>query len=207
MWNLTPRVDSEVVDYSSMYSATLEDPVPSTSVPGEKDAIPASSSHLNPDWMDTVKKNFKEVVIAKCSQKVREAVANNEKIVNLTKKKEVRREIIDQTLAYLMDVHGHTSKPSIAEMREVVFEMAFQYSSLFKDDDGRGYGLGGDQGLKGLANQMLDKLRKRQAAAKSETEPKGLNIHLQSRSKGKKALIYGKKKIKNIIGFGKIIRC
>ena len=192
-----PPSDQEEDD-ASMSFATLKDPDPSTSVPVlannlQIEATPAArSSHLNPDWMDTLKKNFYELVIAKCSQKVREAVAKNEKICNLTKKKEVRRDLIDETLVHLMDVHGHTSKPSIAEMREIAFELSFRYPALFKDDDGHGYGLGGDRGLQGLANQMLDKLRKRQTIAKGETGSKGLNIQQQPRPKGKKSLIYGK---------------
>ena len=86
----------------------------------------------------------------------------NEKIDNIIKKKEVRKELVDGTLSHVLDIFGCVGKPSIAEMREIVFELAFQYPAMFKDDEGIGYGLGGGRGVSGLANQMLDKLRKRQ---------------------------------------------
>ena len=77
-------------------------------------------------------------------------------------------------------------------MRELVFELAFQYPALFKEDEGVGYGLGGGKGVSGLANQMLDKFRKRQLASKKKGSEAGEDVVLPApRTKGKKALIYG----------------
>ena len=125
--------------------------------------------------------------------KVREAVANGEIIENINKKKEVRRELVDETISHILDIFGHVSKPTIAEMREIVHELSFHYRALFKDDEGVGYGLGGGRGISGLANQMLDKFRKKQLAAKMKANLQDEKVVLPApRLKGKKALIYGK---------------
>ena len=203
LWRLPPS--GQEVDCSALQSNPWNDTIPRTSVPGlsfapQMDLIPTSStSHLHPDWLDKIKRNFHDIVIAKCSHKVREAVAKNDKI---------NKELIDETISHLMDVHGHSTKPTIAEMSEVVFEMAFQYPTMFKDEEGHGYGLGGGGGLQGLANQMLDKLRKRQAAAKIDASLKGENIKQPTRQKGKKASIYGKIVLEKLVKLiWQIFRC
>ena len=42
------------------------------------------------------------LVIEKCSYKVRESVAKNEKIDNITKKKEVLKELVDGTISHVL---------------------------------------------------------------------------------------------------------
>ena len=173
-------------------ATTGDPPSPDNVEDIDEDLIPSSTPHLNPNWLKDTKKNIKSLVIEKCSCKVRESVAKNEKIQNIGKKKEVRKELIDETLSHVLNIFGGVGKPSIAEMRELVFELAFQYPALFKEDEGVGYGLGGGKGVSGLANQMLDKFRKRQLASKKKASEAGEDVVLPApRTKGKKALIYG----------------
>ena len=191
LWNLTPVVQ-EARNTDLMYTAPRSETLSCVPLSQIDEVSTSSTSHLNPNWLDNIKKNFQDIVVAKCSTKVHEAVAKNDKINHVNKKKEVRKELIDETISHLMDVHGFSTKPTIAEMRQIVFEMAFHYPAMFKEDEGHGYGLGGDRGLDGLANQMLDKLRKRQTAAKAEVSPfKGEKDQQPTRQKGKKAMIYG----------------
>ena len=110
------------------------------------------------------------------------------------KKKEVRKEIIDATLQHILEIFGGVNRPLIAEMREIVFEMSFQYPALFKEDDTVGYGLGGSKGVSGLANQMLDKFRKKQLATRTigSANHEGADVVMPApRPKGKKTLLYG----------------
>ena len=73
-----------------------------------------------------------------------------------------------------------------------MFELAFIYPALFKEDESIGYGLGGGRGVSGLANQMLDKFRKRQLANSIRDNDDGIDVVLPApRPEGKKALIYG----------------
>ena len=91
----------------------------------EAETTKSSTRYLSPDWLKTLKKEFHRLVIDKCSYKVRQSVTKNEKIVSIIKKKEVRKEIIDGTLAHILEVFGGVNKPLVAEMREVVFELSF----------------------------------------------------------------------------------
>ena len=162
---------------------------------GEEDE--PSTRYNNPDWLKTTKKNFHKLVIEKCSYKVRQCVDKNEQISSAVKKKEVRKEIIDTALQHILEIFGGVNRPLIAEMREIVFEMSYQYPALFKDDDTVGYGLGGSKGVSGLANQMLDKFRKKQLAIRTISSggaagADGEDIVMPApRSKGKKTLLYG----------------
>jgi hypothetical protein len=153
-----------------------------------------STRYNNPDWLKTTKNNFNKLVIEKCSYKVRQCVENNEQISSIVKKKEVRKEIIDATLQHILEIFGGVNRPLIAEMREIVFEMSFQYPALFKQDDTVGYGLGGSKGVSGLANQMLDKFRKKQLATRTigSANHEGADVVMPApRPKGKKTLLYG----------------
>lgn len=154
----------------------------------------ASTRYNKPDWLKTMKKNFHKFVIEKCSYKVRQCVDKNEQISSVIKKKEVRKELIEATLQHILEIFGGVNRPLIAEMREIVFEMAFHYPAMFKDDDSVGYGLGGSKGMGGLANQMLDKFRKKQLATRttSSANHEGADVVKPApRPKGKKTLLYG----------------
>jgi hypothetical protein len=171
-------------------------PAPSPSVEHSEDLTSSTHStpHTNPHWLKEMKKNFKNVVIDKCSRKVQEAVENNTKISDIRKKKEVRNSIINETVSCLLEIFGGVGKPGVAEVREIVSEMGFHYPAMFKDDDvGFGYGLGGSKGVAGLANQMLDRFRSRAEEAKKKPLLDGeviVSVDATAK-KGKKKLIYG----------------
>ena len=148
----------------------------------------SSSPHTRPDWLKDLKKDFRTVVIEKCSLKAREAVENDVKIEDTKKLKDVRNEIINETVSCLLNIFGDVGRPVVGQVREIVAEMGFHYPAMFKDDDiGYGYGLGGCKGITGLANQMLDRFRNRQSKRKAPN-PVGESEPVK---KGKKKIIYG----------------
>ena len=57
--------------------------------------------------------NFKSVIVEKCSQRVKDAVENDEDIQNKKLRREVDREIINQTIEYLKVVFGGVDSPSM----------------------------------------------------------------------------------------------
>ena len=68
--------------------------------------------HTNPNWINETKARFKSLVIEKCSQRTREAVAKNDFIMDPKKKKFVSDEIINTTVDYLGEIFGGVGTPS-----------------------------------------------------------------------------------------------
>ena len=152
-----------------------------------------STAHTNPEWLKELKRNFKSDVIEKCSRDVQDAVENNTKLKNKRTKKEVRNSLINQTVSCLLDIFGGFDKPGVAEIRQIVSEMEFQYPAMFKEDDGLGYGLGGNKGNSGLANSILERFRTRGSELKKKTlfdNNEGVEEPVEKK-KGKKKSIYG----------------
>ena len=155
-----------------------------------------STAHMNPEWLKGLKSQFQSRVIDKCSSRVREAVKNNEKIVDIRKVKEVRASIIGEVVTSLLEIFGGVGRPGVAEVRQLVSEMGFHYPAMFKDDLGvMGYGLGGSKGVSGLANQILDAFRRRENDFKKKPVTEGDPIAEERETKkGKKKLVYGCRK-------------
>ena len=163
-----------------------------------------SSAHTNPDWLKQLKKQFVSEVIEKCALKVRDAVANNSKIVDIKERRSVRNDIINAAVDRVIEIFGGVSRPRIGEMREIVSEMQYIYPKMFKEEDdddvsGTGYGFGGFKGINGLANQMLDRVRSRdkQLSGSKKALDKGAETDGTGLiKKGKKKLIYGVNNVK-----------
>ena len=76
--------------------------------------------------------------------------------------KEIRGSIMSEVVTYLHNIFAGVGRPGIGKVREIVAEMGYHYPAMFKYNTGvMGYGLGGNKGLSGLANHMLDALRRR----------------------------------------------
>ena len=161
------------------------------SIVEKKDNI-VSTPHLNPDWLKDLKLNFYSLIVEPCSKKVVDAVNANQKFEKISDTREVRLALIHRTVDYLEEVHGGVTKPRLSEMREVAHELRYIYSAMFKDENVKGYGLGGDKGPDGLALQMLDIFRNRVGGSRSKKslEADGEN---PEKKKGKRKYKYGKK--------------
>ena len=147
-----------------------------------------STPHLNPEWLKNLKQNFCSIVIDRSSEKVKIAVENNSKFEKAKDHREVRLAIIHGALDHISEVFGGVGRPKLAQMREVASEMGSVYSNMFKEESlAKGYGLGGNKGLDGLANQMLDMLRNREGSRKKKSE-----VEENPVKKGKRKLVYGK---------------
>lgn len=159
-----------------------------------------STAHCNPSWLKDLKRNMKSELIGRCSLQVQEAVENNTQIENIRERKSVRNDIINTLVSAVVKIFGGVSRPRISEMRELVVEMQFLYPAMFRDDDsGSGYGLGGTKGNDGLAQHMMDRLRKldreNQTKAGGGKEPAVVGAEgeavFAAKRKGKRKLIYG----------------
>ena len=141
-----------------------------------------------------MKSNFKEEIIDQLSNQVREAVANDDEIVDKKQRRVVRNDIINATVAYIIKIHGGVSRPRIGIMREVVTEMQFVYPSMFKNDVVLGYGFGEVKGVNGLAQQMMDRLRKAESADDARKAVTSVDVQMGEpvKKKGKKPNVYGR---------------
>ena len=87
-----------------------------------------SNRHTNLNWLNNTRSNYKKVVVSKCSEQTRQAVAGNEKLkvtfiptwlmldIFLTKdpkKKNIRDELINTTIDLLGTICGGVGTPSI----------------------------------------------------------------------------------------------
>ena len=181
-----PLPDVDVIDPGAGPSGGLAGNIVEEYIPATP--TPVKSPHLNPDWLRTLKQNYQLLIIDKLSQKVRDAVDENRKFEagEGREMREIRSTIVHGTLDYISDVFGEVGRPKLAQMREVANVMGSSYPGLFRDDDSKGYGLGGQRGVENLANNMLDILRGRQGSRKRSGEQG------EAPKKGKRKLIYGK---------------
>ena len=165
-----------------------------TSTPSVTEDDMPSTAFNNPDWLRKLKSNFKGEIIDQLSNQVREAVANDDEIVDKKQRRVVRNDIINATVAYIIKIHGGVSRPRIGIMREVVTEMQFVYPSMFKNDVGLGYGFGGVKGVNGLAQQMMDRLRKAESADDARKAVTSVDVQMGEpvKKKGKKPNVYGR---------------
>ena len=124
------------------------------------------SAHLNPDWLQDLLHNLREEVIDPCSSKVREAVSQNKVFEDDRDKRQVRMEIKGTLVSKLVEIFGGVSRPELRKVRKIVQELQILYPALFKEDKSRGYGLGGNVGVDGFAEQVLDAIRKRDGRAR-----------------------------------------
>ena len=87
-----------------------------------------STRHTNLNWLNNTRSNYKKVVVSKCSEQTRQAVAGNAKLkvtfiptwlmldIFLTKdpkKKNIRDELINTTIDLLGTICGGVGTPSI----------------------------------------------------------------------------------------------
>ena len=157
-----------------------------------------STRYLNPGWLKNLKENFQSLVIDQCSRKVRDAVTGNVTIDKINEHRQVRLAVLHGTIDHIYGVFGGVGRPKLCEMREIVAEMGSVYPAMFKVESGiKGYGLGGNRGVDGLANQMLDMYRGREGPRKKlETggEAGGETGGESSAKRGKRKMRYGTNK-------------
>ena len=87
-----------------------------------------STPHTNMNWLNHIRSNYKKVVVSKCSQQTRQAVAGNENLkvtffptwmmTNIflfkdPKKKNIRNELINTTIDFLGTIFGGVGTLSI----------------------------------------------------------------------------------------------
>ena len=72
-----------------------------------------TTCHTNPRWRDGLVRNFKNLVISKCSQKTKDAVECNEEIRNIKTRKEIENEIINETIDFIGEALGGVGSPGI----------------------------------------------------------------------------------------------
>ena len=154
-----------------------------------------SSQFINQDWLKTLKKSLKSDILSKCALKVREAVNKNISIEDVRERREIRNTIINTVVELLIGIFGGVSRPSISDVREIVTEMQFMYPAMYKEDGaGSGYGFGGNKGVSGLANQILDRIRSRDLAATKKAANKSVGSDgVETPKRVKRKLIFGKK--------------
>ena len=161
-----------------------------------------SSPHMNPDWLKHLKRNFQSIVVDQCSKKVKDAVNENQKLEKISDIREVRLALIHRTIDHIQEVHGGVNRPRLSQMREVANELVSTYPAMFKDEDSKGYGLGGSKGQEGLPLQMLDILRNREGRRnKKLLDDEGDN---QEKKKGKRKYRYGSTIFQNALFY---IKC
>ena len=154
----------------------------------KSDESEVSSPHINPDWLKNLKHSYRSIVIDKLSQKVKDAVEKDTKFSDVKEHRVIRLAIIHGTLDHIHNTFGGVGRPKLIEMREIVAEMGSVYPAMFKQESSaRGYGLGGNKGIEGLANQMLDMLRSREGSRRKMTETEDD----APAKKGKRKQIYG----------------
>ena len=130
--------------------------------PSTSKGNPASSSHLNPDWLSSLKKHFREEIIDPCSQEVRRAVENNKSFdkSELKLKREVRMSIKSSLVKKLVGLFGGITRPSLTVIKELVGELKNIYPAMFRDEETSGWGLGGVNGNNAFAKQVKDAICK-----------------------------------------------
>ena len=131
-----------------------------------------------PEWKEDLKKNFVDEIINKCSQDTRVAWAQNEKITDQAKFLEVRTEIINKLVNYIVDVYGTVSTPKYKTLESLVKDiLAPGYPYMFRTDEdsaqsnpslGFGYGRGGLKGLENLHKNLWDKIYLKQSKLKKD---------------------------------------
>jgi hypothetical protein len=165
--------------------------LPSTSSIDQDNPL-TSTAYTNPDWLKSLKRNFRPEIIDNLASDVREAVAKDMKIDDKKHRRSIRNAIINSVVSYIVNIFGGVSRPKIGQVREIVTEMQFVYPAMFRDEDGgTGYGFGGGKGNDGLANQMLDRIRKVEHETK-KPEVGAVIEEAVGRKKGKKPDVYGK---------------
>ena len=100
-------ISKELVDESADHANNESASSSEVSTQGNK------TVHNNPNWCSDLIHNFKSVIFEKCSQRVKDAVENDEDIQNKKLRREVDREIINQTIDYLKVVFGGVDSPSM----------------------------------------------------------------------------------------------
>ena len=153
-----------------------------------------TSPHLNPNWLQELKVNFHSLVVEKLSVKIKTAITENRKFSSseLREKRETRLSIINGIIDYIWGVFGGMGRPKLGQFREVVSVLAAHYPAMFLESQDKGYGLGGNRGLDGLANNLKDCFRSREGP-RSAGVNKGSAAGGPSSApkKGKRKLVYG----------------
>ena len=72
-----------------------------------------TTCHTNPRLRDGLVRNFKNLVISKCSQKTKDAVESNDDIRNVKTRKEIENEIINETFDFIGEALGGVGSPVI----------------------------------------------------------------------------------------------
>ena len=131
-----------------------------------------------PEWKEDLKRNFVDEIINKCSQDTRVAWAQNEKITDQAKFLEVRTEIINKLVNYIVEVYGTVSTPNYKTLESLVKDiLASEYPYMFRTDEdsahsnpslGFGYGRGGLKGLENLHKNLWDKIYLKQSKLKKD---------------------------------------
>lgn len=78
--------------------------------------VSAPSPHINPDWLPKLTVNFLTLVVEKCSARTRQALQEDEDIVDLRLRKQIWNEILNTTVFHLESVFGDTSVPSMCRV-------------------------------------------------------------------------------------------
>ena len=99
--------------------------------------------------------------MAPLSKRTKDAVENNEKIEDLSVRKKVRMEIKHQMVDVLIKESGTVKRPLIAQVRTLCVDLGHIYSNMFHNTEDKGYGLGGNAGIDGLAEQILADIRRK----------------------------------------------
>ena len=113
-----------------------------------------STRHTNLNWLNNTRSNYKKVVVSKCSEQTRQAVAGNAKLkvtfiptwlmldIFLTKdpkKKNIRDELINTTIDLLGTICGGVGTPSIIPLFLLrIISWIFNYRTE-RDDRDRWY--------------------------------------------------------------------
>ena len=96
--------------------------------------LEGSTSHNNPNWLSDLKRGFKSEIIGQCSSRTKTAVSNNEYIKENYEFRKVKAEILSATMERVRTVFGTAEKPSLEQWREIAIHMAFEYSTMFRDE-------------------------------------------------------------------------
>ena len=91
------------------------------------------TKYTNPNWMDQMRREFKDLIISKCSPDTIRAYENDVEIDDIRVKKKVRCEIIDSVMDHVLTIYGGLDQvPKLSVMREVPKLLGFKYPNMFQ---------------------------------------------------------------------------
>ena len=151
------------------------------------------TQHTNPNWLNNLKENFTEVIIAPCSVKTRNAVRDNSNFATLRDHKYVKDEILNSLVSHLKTLFTVDNLPNMPSMREICYKLSNKYPAMFQEGDGNE-----DVTRKAFAPDKIDilasKLKERLRGQLRTEKKRGISNEIDNESKklkGKIKIIYG----------------